>query len=435
MKRFLAILLVSAMTLCVLMTGVSATDDSAPSIDEKNIVETLFDASVTDYSDWTGNAGYSYELTTIDGVTVLQHCTWTSGSVTFKRSLDIDWSEHEYANIKVVAYVYIDIEGEDSSNICDDGYVTKGKFEIRCVDSAGNTTNRYVADPTDGLVLHTGWNAIELTLDEMPIQSADSASTQETGYTTTNEFCFYLTANAWELSVSLASAYIIDTSYDNTATTDDTTAEDDTTAADDTTEADDTTAADDTTTAASTTSNVEVDLTNATVIDDGNGSWSSDGSGDPNTVASMAFDGDTSTYYDSASGENAYVGVQLAEATAIEGFAIYPRAGYAYRLEGALIQGSTDNETWVTLYTIAADEYTEGEWTVYEITDTTAYTYYRLLTPSTNCNPAEIVLYSTYSTGSTGSTAVSPQTGFAFVGLGVVALASGAAIVVSKKRH
>ncbi|MCD8314642.1 MAG: hypothetical protein LUD44_03315 [Firmicutes bacterium] len=71
MKRFLAILLVSAMTLCVLMTGVSATDDSAPSIDEKNIVATLFDASVTDYSGWTGNAGYSYELTTIDGVTVL----------------------------------------------------------------------------------------------------------------------------------------------------------------------------------------------------------------------------------------------------------------------------------------------------------------------------------------------------------------------------
>ncbi|MCD7944912.1 MAG: discoidin domain-containing protein [Clostridia bacterium] len=198
-----------------------------------------------------------------------------------------------------------------------------------------------------------------------------------------------------------------------------------------TTSGDDTTAADDTTTAAASTSNVEVDLTNATVIDDGGGSWGSDSA----TVASMAFDGDTSTFYDSNSGENAYVGVQLAEATAIQGFAVYPRAGYAYRLEGALIQGSTDNETWVTLYTIAADEYTEGEWTVYEITDTTAYTYYRLLTPSTNCNPAEIVLYSTYSTGSTGSTAVSPQTGFAFVGLGVVALASGTAIVVSKKRH
>ncbi|MCD7748400.1 MAG: discoidin domain-containing protein [Firmicutes bacterium] len=191
------------------------------SFDEKNIVETLFDASYAaenGVGTWVANSDGVLSIAEVDGTTVLQHETWASGSVTFKRSLDIDWSEHDYENIKVVAYVYIDIEGEDSSNICEDGYVTKGKFEIRCVDSAGNTTNRYIADATDGLVLHTGWNAIELTLDEMPIHSADSASTQETGYTTTNEFCFYLTANAWELSVSLASAYIIDTSYDNTAT-------------------------------------------------------------------------------------------------------------------------------------------------------------------------------------------------------------------------
>ncbi|MCD7943876.1 MAG: discoidin domain-containing protein [Clostridia bacterium] len=431
MKRFLAILLVSAMTLCVLMTGVSATDDSAPSIDEKNIVETLFDASVTDYSDWTGNAGYSYELTTIDGVTVLQHCTWTSGSVTFKRSLDIDWSEHEYANIKVVAYVYIDIEGEDSSNICDDGYVTKGKFEIRCVDSAGNTTNRYVADPTDGLVLHTGWNAIELTLDEMPIQSADSASTQETGYTTTNEFCFYLTANSWELSISLASAYIIDTAYDNTATTDDTTAEDDTTAADDTTEADDTTAADEPTSAYDAITGTKVTVNS--VIDDGNGTRDSN----TETTSDHVFDGDTSTFYDGAV-EGAWVGCTI-DSTVISTVAIYARSANYDRIAGAVIQGSNDGENWTDLYTI--ETAVQDEWIVCDITDTTAYTYVRVY----NCaygNVAEMNIYTTSSSGTntgsnTGSNTgtQSPQTGFAFVGLGVVALASGAAIVVSKKRH
>ncbi|MCD8055665.1 MAG: hypothetical protein LUE25_02965 [Clostridiales bacterium] len=107
-------------------------------------------------------------------------------------------------------------------------------------------------------------------------------------------------------------------------------------------------------------------------------------------------------------------------------------------MPGSIIPGSPDGTTWVDLYTL-----TEEASVTVEISDTTAYTYYRFYSgDDMYCNVAEVVLYSSYSTGSstgsnTGSNTgtVSPQTGFAFVGLGVVALASGAAIVVSKKRH
>ncbi|MCD7711540.1 MAG: discoidin domain-containing protein, partial [Firmicutes bacterium] len=128
----------------------------------------------------------------------------------------------------------------------------------------------------------------------------------------------------------------------------------------------------------------------AAYVDDGNGSWG----GDEATAADKAWDGDISTFYDSANGSDVYTGVQLTEATALSYVGIYPRDGYSFRLRFAEIQGSADGKTWVTLYTIGADEYAEGEWTYYAITDETAYTYYRLLTPNTNCNPAEIKLYS-----------------------------------------
>ncbi|MCD8314187.1 MAG: hypothetical protein LUD44_00880 [Firmicutes bacterium] len=49
------------------------------------------------------------------------------------------------------------------------------------------------------------------------------------------------------------------------------------------------------------------------------------------------------------------------------------------------------------------------------------------------CNVAEIVLYTSYTAGTT-STPTSPQTGFAVVGLAVVAVISGAALTVSKRR-
>ncbi|MCD8002856.1 MAG: discoidin domain-containing protein, partial [Clostridia bacterium] len=141
-------------------------------------------------------------------------------------------------------------------------------------------------------------------------------------------------------------------------------------------------------------------------VDDGDGSWGSDEA----TTADKAWDGDTTTYYDSNSGTDAYTGVQLTEATAVTYVGVYPRDGYAYRLRFAEIQGSTDGETWVTLYTIGAEEYAEGEWTYYAITDETAYTYYRLLTPSTNCNPAEIVLYSAAESTETDDTTAADDT-------------------------
>ncbi|MCD7787893.1 MAG: discoidin domain-containing protein, partial [Firmicutes bacterium] len=161
--------------------------------------------------------------------------------------------------------------------------------------------------------------------------------------------------------------------------------------------------------------------------------------GNTATTADHAFDGDTSTFYDGA-GEVAWVGAKI-DSTVISTVALYPRSdeNWYSRLEGAVIQGSNDGENWTDLYTVGT--VTLDEWVVCEITDTTAYTYVRVY----NCgygNVAEMNIYTASGSGTnTGSNTGSntgtqaPQTGFAFVGLGVVALASGAAIVVSKKRH
>ncbi|MCD7711422.1 MAG: hypothetical protein LUJ25_01525, partial [Firmicutes bacterium] len=100
------------------------------------------------------------------------------------------------------------------------------------------------------------------------------------------------------------------------------------------------------------------------------------------------------------------------------------------RMPGSVIQGSTDGTTWVDLCTLTEEQ---SETTV-EISDTTAYTYYRFYSgDGMYCNVAEIVLYTSYTAGTT-STPTSPQTGFAVVGLAVVAVISGAALTLSKRR-
>ncbi|MCD7944126.1 MAG: leucine-rich repeat protein, partial [Clostridia bacterium] len=133
----------------------------------------------------------------------------------------------------------------------------------------------------------------------------------------------------------------------------------------------------------------------AAYIDDGNGSWDSNEA----TTAEKAWDGDTSTYYDCENGSGGYTGVQLTTATAIEAVSVTARSGFAYRLEGALIQGSTDGTTWVDLYTLTDEDAAaaaSGE-VVCAIYDTTAYTYYRFYSSDEGyCNVAEVVLYTSY---------------------------------------
>ncbi|MCD7831442.1 MAG: leucine-rich repeat protein, partial [Firmicutes bacterium] len=125
------------------------------------------------------------------------------------------------------------------------------------------------------------------------------------------------------------------------------------------------------------------------VIDDGNGPWDDD----TERTSDHVFDGDTSTFYDGAV-EDAWVGCTF-ESTVISAVALYPRSDeecYS-RLEGAVIQGSNDGESWTDLYTI--DTVTLDEWIVCDITDTTAYTYLRIY----GCeygNVAEMRIYTAY---------------------------------------
>lgn len=116
------------------------------------------------------------------------------------------------------------------------------------------------------------------------------------------------------------------------------------------------------------------------------------------------FDGNTSTFFDAPSpGNGDYVGIdQGPPASAQVGQVRYfPRTGYETRMVGGLFQGSSDNSTWTTFYTITAppsDVYTTGPLTV----DPKTLRYLRYLSPDSGCgNVAEIEFDS-----GTGSNAV-----------------------------
>ncbi len=114
------------------------------------------------------------------------------------------------------------------------------------------------------------------------------------------------------------------------------------------------------------------------------------------TNYTMAFDGNTSTYFDALSANNSYTGVDLGEGTTfvLNGVKIYPRKGYEYRTQGAIIEGSNDNSTWTRIYTVSEAAPLTGA--VHEFANSTAYRYIRYKTApngGNNCNVAEVMLF------------------------------------------
>ena len=106
-----------------------------------------------------------------------------------------------------------------------------------------------------------------------------------------------------------------------------------------------------------------------------------------------AFDGDTATSSDTKTG-NGWVRVDLGAGNeqAIGSVKFYPRAGFAGRMNGALIQGSNDGTNFVTLYSISG--VSDYKW--YRVSTNTdmAYRYLRYYTPNGGfANAAELEFY------------------------------------------
>ena len=90
-----------------------------------------------------------------------------------------------------------------------------------------------------------------------------------------------------------------------------------------------------------------------------------------------AFDGNINTSYHYLTRDNGYVGIDLGEGneTALTHVRFVPRKSYGHRMTNNVIQGSLDGINWTTIFTI--NEEPAFEWTTGEITDETAYRYYR----------------------------------------------------------
>lgn len=161
-----------------------------------------------------------------------------------------------------------------------------------------------------------------------------------------------------------------------------------------------------------------VDETN--IIHDGKGTWSNA----VETIATKAFDCDSSTFYDCdekneddpptaavlvgneygdyTDEENTlgYVGAHFDHAVVLKLARLMPRTGWASsktdgseRYTGCKIEASNDGKTWTTLYTIE-DVPVEGQFSEFEIDNDTAYIYYRYLgRQNSYCNVAELELW------------------------------------------
>jgi hypothetical protein len=105
-----------------------------------------------------------------------------------------------------------------------------------------------------------------------------------------------------------------------------------------------------------------------------------------------AFDGNTATFTDTKTG-GGWIRIDLGAGNeqAIGSVKFYPRAGFAGRMNGALIQGSNDGTNFVALFTVSGvSEYKRYRAT---INTDTAYRYLRYYTPNGFANAAELEFY------------------------------------------
>ncbi len=110
-----------------------------------------------------------------------------------------------------------------------------------------------------------------------------------------------------------------------------------------------------------------------------------------NSTYDKAFDGNTATFFDAATGNDGYTGVDAGTAKVVTRIRFFPRGGYALRMVGGKFQGSNTSTSsgFVDLYTLAAMP--PDDWQQVDIPNSTGYRYLRYLSPADGYgNVAEI---------------------------------------------
>ena len=105
-----------------------------------------------------------------------------------------------------------------------------------------------------------------------------------------------------------------------------------------------------------------------------------------------AFDADTNTSTDATSNPSwILVDFGATNKQVIGSVKFYPRSTNVSRVNGAILQGSTDGTNFVNLYTI--NNINAAQWYSAAITNNTAFRYFRYYTSNGNANVAELQLY------------------------------------------
>jgi hypothetical protein len=121
------------------------------------------------------------------------------------------------------------------------------------------------------------------------------------------------------------------------------------------------------------------------------GSYENDG----NTIAKV-FDGSLSTFFDAATANGNWAGLNLGSAKSIAQISYAPRSGYASRMVGGVFQASNTadfSSGVVNLYTITAAP-ASGSYTTVSVNVTGTYQYVRYLSPNNSYGDvAEVVFY------------------------------------------
>ena len=113
------------------------------------------------------------------------------------------------------------------------------------------------------------------------------------------------------------------------------------------------------------------------------------------TGRSAAFDSDINTSYEATDTgtHDAWCGIACDQPYVLTQFCLYPRSGWENRVQNACLQGSQDQQTWVTLYRFR-DGAEADAWTVVEdFHGNIGYKYYRYINDQNYSDAAEIELY------------------------------------------
>ncbi|MBA3936440.1 MAG: immunoglobulin domain-containing protein [Planctomycetes bacterium] len=137
-------------------------------------------------------------------------------------------------------------------------------------------------------------------------------------------------------------------------------------------------------------------IVGAAFFNDGAGAW-----GGASNTADKAYDGDTATYYDCATANGGYTGIDVgAGATAtVTSIRCWARAGFSGRMNGGVLDGSNSPTTGYTTLATVTSASSSG-WTTLTIAGATPYRYLRYRGPDGgNCNVAEIEFHGTTAGG------------------------------------